>query len=317
MAAAPRAHVIVNRRAGRLRPGSKDGDLYAELVRSRPGIAVHETRSLEELDAAARRIATTSPGAVVVLAGGDGSYMAGVSALARAWGDAPLPPVALAPGGTVGTVARNWGMRGDPLRHAARQLDAIASGTLRTTLRPTLRVRDARGGDRVGFIFGAGLVSRFFEEYEARGASGNLAAAAIALRVFAGSFVGSAFARSVLAPVPCELSVDGRPAPFDRISLLCASVVADLGLRLRLTYRAGTELGRFHLVATPLGPRALGPQMPLVLAGRPLLGPRVDALTAAVELRFARGEGAYILDGDLFRADAITLTPGPELRVLG
>ncbi len=302
-----RAHVIVNRQARRL----ARGPLLGELGRHRSDVEVVETSSLADLDVVAASIAARGGDDAVVLAGGDGSYMAGVTALARAFGDRPLPPIALAPGGTVGTVARNWGMRGDPVRWSARLLDRITSGTFETSLRPTLRV-----GERVGFIFGAGLVARFFELYEARGATGNVAAARLVARIFGGSFVGGALARHVLEPVPCSVVVNGETAPFDRVSLLCASVVPDLGLHMRLTYRAGEERDRFHVVATPLGPRALGPQMPLVLAGRPLVGRRVDELARELELRFPPGSGAYVLDGDLFRADAITVRVGPLLRLL-
>ena len=317
-----RAHVVVNRRARRLRDR---GPLLDELYRSRAGVEIHETSTLAELDAVAQTLlARARDGArqqrlreAIVFAGGDGSYMAGISALARAAGDQPLPAVAFAPGGTVGTVARNWGMKGDPVRCLARLLDAIADGSIRCTPRPSLRVRDDRGGERVGFIFGAGLVARFFELYDARGAGGNVAAARIVARIFAGSFIGARFARRVLDPSACTLVLDGSAAPFDRVSLLCASVVRNLGLGLRLTYRAGERLDRFHTIATPLGPRALGPQMPLVLAGRPLLGPRVDELVARLELRFPADRGAYVLDGDLFCADTVTVTAGPVLEVLG
>jgi hypothetical protein len=208
-------------------------------------------------------------------------------------------------------------MTGDPVRWARRLLDAIARDSVTEVRRPTLRVRETEGSERIGFIFGTGLVATFFELYESRGAKGNVDAARIALRVFAGSFAGSALARSVLEPMPCTVTVDGSPAPFDRVSLLCASVVRDLGLKMVLTYRAGQEENRFHAVATPLGSRWLGPQMPLVLAARPLLGPRLDTLTSNLELRFERGRGVYVLDGDLFRADAVTVTPGPILRLLG
>ncbi len=326
-----RAHVVVNRRARLLRDG---GPLLDELCRARPGIEVHETGSLEELDALVRALMAGAKGRreAFVFAGGDGSYMAGVSALARAAArstdedrqseggasqEEPLPPVAFAPGGTVCTVARNWGMSGNRVRWLARLLDAIADDSVRVTRRPSLRVRDGRGGDRVGFIFGGGLVARFFELYDARGAGGNVAAARIVARVFAGSFVRSPFARRVLEPSACAITIDGAPAPFDRVSLLCASVVRDLGLKMRLTYRAGEELERFHTVATPLGPRALGPQMPLVLAGRPLVGAHIDDLVAHLGLSFPRGTGAYVLDGDLLRADAITVNAGPVLKVLG
>lgn len=298
----------------------ESGTLLTEQRRTRAAVRVFETTSLDELDMAAREIASSDPEAAVVLAGGDGSYMAGVTALVRAFGAEKLPRVAFAPGGTVRTVARNWGMRGDPVVYSKRLLDAIIRGSARVTRRPTLCIRaTSRAHEQtmqVGFIAGAGLVAKFFELYEARGATGNATAARIVARVFAGSFVGSRFARSVLDPSPCEIEVDGTPAPFDRVSLLCASVVRDLGLGMRLLYRAGEELNRFHAVATPLEARLLGPQMPLVLAGRPLVGPRVDALMQKLSLRFPEGRGAYVLDGDLFRADAIEITAGPTLDVL-
>lgn len=306
-----RVHVIVNRLARDL---SSPGPLLAELHSPRPGVRVIETRSLEQLDAAAFDIAR-GPEAAVLIAGGDGSYMAGVTALARAFGDRPLPPIALGPGGTVGTIARNWGPTGPRRTSIRRLLDALVSGSVRATRRPTLRVSDDVS-ERIGFIVGAGLVARFFELYESHGANGNVTAASIVARIFAGSFVRSRFARSVLDPTACEIEIDGQRAHFHRISLLCASVVRDVGLGLRLLYRAGEELDRFHAVATPLGPRALGPQMPLVFAGRPLVGPRIDDLTRTLTARFPNHDGAYVLDGDLFHTNAFTVTAGPALDVL-
>jgi hypothetical protein len=169
----------------------------------------------------------------------------------------------------------------------------------------------------VGFIFGAGLVSRFFEAYEAHGADGLVTAGRLVARIFAGSFVGARFARTILSPTPCQLAIDGVAARFAEVSLVCASVVKDLGLGMRLLYRAGERHDRFHAVATPLSVGALGPQMPLVMAGRPLLGERVDALAAALTLRFPEDSGgAYVLDGDLYRASAVEVVPGPSLTVL-
>lgn len=288
---------------------------------------------MADLDAAAEELARVVPDAIV-LAGGDGSYMAGVTALARSFaaagrGEDGLPPIALAPGGTVSTVARNWGFKSSALpwraderaaRYASRLLDAIARGRATTTRRPTLRVADERA-TRVGFIVGAGLVSSFFEIYDADGARGTRGAASIVARIFAGSFTGGALAARVLTPVPCTIEVDGVRAPFDHTSLVCASVVRDVGLGIRLLYRAGEELERFHVVATPLVPAKLGPQLPLVLAGKPLLGAgNVDALARSLELRFGDGEhdrdGAYVLDGELLRAERVRVTAGPVLKIL-
>ena len=284
---------------------------------------------MSELDAAADELARDVPDAVV-LAGGDGSYMAGVTALARAFAEAgrdetTLPAIGLAPGGTVSTVARNWGFRGgglrsggerDAARYASRLLDAIAIGRATSTRRPTLRTDDDRDV-RIGFIFGAGLVSRFFEVYDEDGARGYRGAAKLVARIFAGSFVHGRMAERVLTPVPCTIDVDGERAPLEAASLVCASVVRDLGIGMRLLYRAGEEHDRFHVVATPQGPSRLGPQLPLVLAGRPLVGAgRVDALARRVELRFPEGGDAYVLDGELLRADRVVVTAGPVLRIL-
>ncbi len=299
-----RAVIIVNRRARAL---VSDGPLLRELSRRRDTVCSVETSSLDDLDRAARELADDPPD-VVVLAGGDGSYMAGVTALARA---GALRRVALVPGGTVSTIVRNWGFQGDRATYTRCILDAIAGGSPPIVRRPTLRVND-----RIGFICGAGLVARFFEVYEREGAPGYAGAAKIVARIFAGSFVRSAFARRILDPEPCTIEVDGARAPFDRVSLACASVVRDLGLSMRLLYRAGEDLDRFHVVATPLGPARLGPQMPLVLAGRALRGPRVDALARSFTLRFPAGSGAYVLDGELLRADLVEVTPGPPLDVV-
>jgi hypothetical protein len=81
-------------------------------------------------------------------------------------------------------------------------------------------------------------------------------------------------------------------------------------------HRAAEDPRRFHVVASPLRAGLLGPQLPLVLTGRRLLGhDHVDALAEELRIRFA-GDGAYVLDGDRLRAREVTVTAGPELTVL-
>jgi diacylglycerol kinase (ATP) len=303
--------VVLNRNARRLQP---PGGLLETLAQAaaRDGARVHETRDFGDLERAALDIAQRGTEAVV-LAGGDGSCMAGVSALVRAFGQAPLPAFALAPAGTVGTIARNVdGHR----RTAETVIRDVCRGSTRTVLWPTLRVEDAAARRLVGFIFGCGLVARFFEVYDAS-PRGVGAAAGIAARVFVGSLVRSKLARQVLDPVACTATVDGHVQPGTRYSLVVASVVRDVGLGLRVTYRAGEETERFHVVASGLPPKALGFQVPRVLAGRPLRGePRIDALAAALRVDFAGDEGAYVLDGELIRARWASVVAGPVLKLL-
>ena len=124
-------NLVLNRRARNL---AGNGPIRRALLAAarETGVCAHETTSLEQLEVVARTIAARAAGGSsrVILAGGDGSYMAGVTALARAFGDGALPPLAFAPGGTVGTVARNWcrtGRKGWGAREAEAIVRAAAA----------------------------------------------------------------------------------------------------------------------------------------------------------------------------------------------
>lgn len=313
-----RIDVIVNTTARRYR--AKPAILQRVAAACARRADLHPTGSVAELEEVCRRIAGRGTD-LVVLSGGDGSFMAGVTALAAALGEAALPPVALIPGGTAATVARNWGMTGDPAELIERVLRQAEGGAavLRARRRPTLRIRATteRGvEERIGFIFGTGLVAKFFDVYYEDGARGYGAAARIVARIFAESFFDGAYARRVLDPLPCAVEVEGRPLEPRAWSLICAAVVPDLGIRMRVTYRADEDPTRLHLVASPLPSRALGPRAPLVLAGRSIGGPgHFDDLVR--EFRVHLGAGLpYVLDGDRLRAREVQVSAGPAIDVL-
>lgn len=316
MRAADRLDVIVNEHARHLGRGSR---LREAIAKAPGGAAIHVTRDVGELEAAAHEIARRGTRGVV-LAGGDGSYMAGATALANAFG-ASLPPIAFAPGGTVCTLARAWGFSGAMDAYTHKLVGTLAEGRGQATLRPSLLVRDssgARGVARLGFIFGTGLVARFFDIYEEQPVKGNATAARLVAEIFAGSVVGGALATRVLTPTPCTLTIDGVMRKPRAYSLIAASVLRDLGLHLRLTYRAPHTSDRIHVVASSLPPFALGPQLPRVLAGKELRGrDHVDELARNFDVRFTGDLCTYVLDGDLFSAPSVRVGPGPALTVLG
>ena len=98
-------------------------------------------------------------------------------------------------------------------------------------------------------------------------------------------------------------------------SLICCAVVRDLGIGMKVTYRAGEDARRPHLVATPMLPQALGPRAPLVLAGKSLGGPDlVDTLAGSFSLDFG-SPGPYVLDGELLSAPRVAVSAGPSLIV--
>lgn len=332
--------VIVNANARRF---VEARSLLVDLDRLVEGRAtMRVTRSRAELGAAARDARAAGAG-TIVLCGGDGSYGAGVTAAAEAWGEAPLPAFAFAPGGTVGTVARSLGVRapGPAFDGIARVLHTCVSGKAKHVETATLLVESdaAEGGTRrVGFIFGTGLVASFFELYDPRaaeaeraalrgepiveapsGGGGTGAAAKIVARVFAESFVGGPYARRVLEPLPCEVTVDGVRLPWPGSSLVVVSVLRDLGLGMRVTHRGGEDPARPHVVVSGLPPRKLGPRMPRVLRGQPIGGPpepHFDDLAHELVVVFPEHPGPFVVDGDLRIARRVVVRAGPKVSVV-
>jgi hypothetical protein len=299
---------ILNRNAGRFR---RDRDLEQRVRRAATRGTVFATETKEELDRAAAD-ALDGGASPVVLCGGDGTYLAGVTALSRAASGAPLPPIALGRAGTVSIVAKNWGAA----RDVVETVRAVAErpSTLRFTPRPTLSVQ-SDGVTRVGFTFGTGLVANFFDEYDKATPGGLTSALGIVVRVFGDSFRGGAYATKILDPLPCTIEVDGRTLAPGAWSLVLCSVLRDVGLHMLVTHRAGEDPTRPHLVASPLAPRALGPQWPLVALGKPLLGAdNFDALVGSFRVDFPE-RGPYVVDGDTFRSKTVTVTAGPRILV--
>ncbi|HEX4339422.1 MAG TPA: diacylglycerol kinase family protein [Polyangiaceae bacterium] len=299
---------IVNRNAGRFR---RDRGLEARVR----GAAVHgkvfATETKDELDRAVAS-ALDMGASPVVFCGGDGTYLAGVTALARAANGAALPPVALGRAGTVSIVAKNWGAARDVV--ATVRAVAEHPTSLRFTPRPTLSV-EADGVARVGFTFGTGLVANFFDEYDRASPGGLGAALRIVTRVFVDSFRGGDYATKILGALPCRIHVDGVALAPAAWSLVLCSVLRDVGLHMLVTHRAGEDPSRPHLVASPLAPRALGPQWPLVAMGKRLIGAsNFDGLVGSFRVDFPE-RGPFVLDGDTFHARTVTVGAGPRLLV--
>src|SRR5262245_66531744 len=118
------------------------------------------SESLEDLSARARELAVAAP-SVIGVHGGDGTLHRAVAALIGAWGDKPLPPIAILAGGTMNVVAASLRIRADPLRLLGQIVaDSREGRALQTVSRRCLRV-----GDTFGFIFGNGMMANFLVEY--------------------------------------------------------------------------------------------------------------------------------------------------------
>lgn len=287
--------IIVNLRARRV---ARDPSIVRELVRL--GAPVAATSTVDELDA---RLATEAP-TRVVLVGGDGTHMVGLSRLAAR---GALPEVALVAAGTVSTAARALGSRGNVTDEAAAALAAT-----RVEPHATISVELDDGRRLVGFTFGAGLVSRYFEEYDAT-SRGLAAAASVALKVALGAPLGAATARRVLARTPASLRANGAALDAAAYSLVVASALRDVGLGVKVTYRAGERLDRVHVVASTASPAGLALASPRTLLGRSLgSAAELDALVETLEVDFP-APTRVVVDGDTFEVRRAVVRAGPPL----
>ncbi|MDB4964999.1 MAG: DAG-kinase catalytic domain protein [Myxococcales bacterium] len=294
---------------------------HALGVRRAPGLAdrlravlgdggdIVVTRTPADLAVAARRFAAEGV-ELVAACGGDGTLLSTVSELVQAYGADRLPTFAILRGGTVNTIARNLDIRGRPEEILARLVARARAGQVPAVGQDLLAVNGL-----YGFLFASLMGARFLEAYYGGFRPGPTWAAMLTARTVVSSFIQGKLARWLFSPVDMELTVDGERVPPQPYRLLVASVVKDVGLGFKVPWQAGTEEGRFHLVASGLSTTAMALQLHRVFAGRPLVGaPHLDRLATRVHIRFMQPQ-TYTLDGDLFRSTDVDLVTGPRLQI--
>jgi len=116
--------------------------------------------SLEQLSTLAAELAADPPTAFAVH-GGDGTLHITLTALLQAFGERPLPPVAILPGGTMNVVSASLHLQGPPEALVAQLVAQSKTPTGPTTIaRRCLRVQN-----RFGFVFANGFMANFLKEY--------------------------------------------------------------------------------------------------------------------------------------------------------
>jgi hypothetical protein len=128
---------------------------------------------------------------------------------------------------------------------------------------------------------------------------------------------GGTLAKRILRPVAATVACDGTCLPLDAFNLIYAGAVADIGLGLRPTYRAGQIPGRLQLLAGQITAADVLWRLPRLYQGQPLALPSlfdVDARHVRVEFRQPT---AYMVDGDILEAvRVLDLRVGPCLEII-
>ena len=274
-------------------------------------IACH---TLDELDQAARRLSREPPW-VIAVHGGDGTLHRTLTALLRAFGERPLPPLAILGGGTMNVVTSSLQIR-TPALVFLRQLKALA-GTGQAPA--TLARRCLRVGEQFGFVFGNGVLANFLVEYYG-GEHGYGPGRALYLmaRLFCSAIIRGPFMRRVFRRFRGRVLVDGQALEFPELMAVGAGTVREVGLGFKLYHRADDDPDRFGVLAIHSGALALVTDLWAVRTGRGVAPSRAfSAVASRLEITSDESDAPYTIDGDLYRATgALEIGVGPKLAIV-
>ena len=261
----------------------------------------------------ARRAAAEAP-SLIAIHGGDGTLHRTLSALISAYGERPLPPIAILTGGTMNVVASSLGIRAKPEKFLA---ELVAAARAKTPP-PTMHRRCLRVGDHYGFIFGNGLLSNFLEEYYARGRYGTWRALWVVLHTLFSLLTTRRYARRILRRFRGLVKIDGDPLPRRQLTGIGAATVTEIGFRLKLHHRADDDPDRMGGLAIHGGAVSLLLDVLDVRLGRGLSPKRATSFVAKhLSIEPEEAESTYTLDGDLYTSKGpLTVEVGPALQMV-
>jgi diacylglycerol kinase family enzyme len=267
-------------------------------------------KTLEELDQAAAELRANPP-AVIAVHGGDGTLHRAVTALGRAFGSDPIPPLAVLCGGTMNVVAASLGIRERPMTFLGSVVEDARAGRPH----PTLRRRSLRIGDALGFIFGNGLMANFLGEYYGTGRYGPARAAWLLLRGLGSALIGGPFVRRLFKRFEGTIRIDGQLLERTIFVGIGAATVREVGLGFKLNHRADDDPERFGVLAIHGAPLSLLPDFWSVHTGRGIAPKRAfSGVASELEIVPTAGSMAYTIDGDLYRGDGpLSISVGPPI----
>ena len=303
--------VIVNPRSRANRRNPRIAAEFQAIVGDRGRVLA--PKSIEELDAMSADLRRAGP-AVIAIHGGDGTLHKTVTSLGRAFGDDPIPPVAMLCGGTMNVVATSLGIRERP----SVFLTAIVEASRYDRSLETIRRRCLRIGNELGFLFGSGLPANFLTEYYAPSGYGPARAAWLLLRGFFSAMWGGPFVRKLFKRFEGSVRVDGALLERTAYVGLLAGTVREVGLGFKLVHRADDDPERFGVLAIHGPPLSLARDLWAVQRGRGVSEQRAfSTVASSMDVHSKNGAMAYTIDGDLYRTqEPVAISLGPPIVFL-
>ncbi len=248
--------------------------------------------------------------------GGDGTGHVVLTAFARAYGDEPLPSVALLRGGAMNTVADAHKLRGSPESILKSVLERRRAGLpVRTVERDLLSVQHDDAPPRFGFLFGTGVVVTFLDAYYRTGRPTAAMAAALLARAVGSALVGGRFAAALKERAVLRVTADGEEWPDEPYLAVLAGAVPEIGFGFKPFSRCDEQPGFFHSVGVTGSTLQVAAHLPQIWLGRPWR--RSLAVDGVARDLCLDGPVRFTVDGDLYEArDSVRVRTGPPVRIL-
>lgn len=297
-------------RANRLNPGG----IHALARAMGETGQVFSPPSLDAVAEVAQTLAKDPP-SVIAIHGGDGTVHSVLTRLIPAFGNTPLPPLALLTGGTMNVVPRSLGLAAPPVAFMEHLANCERTGVApQTVTRRCLQV-----GQQYGFVFGNGIVAGFLDEYYSTGSYGPSRAVWIGMRALSSKLAGGDYGRHTLAPFEGDVEIDGQPYPGVAFTAVSAATVREVGLGFKLHNRADEDPDRFNVVIVKGNPLALLTDLVSIRLGQGISPDRADSRLATWVRLFpaqADVDMPYTIDGDMYRtAVPLDLRIGPPIAL--
>jgi diacylglycerol kinase (ATP) len=249
---------------------------------------------------------------VLCINGGDGTMHTALTAMIKAYGDKPLPKIALLRGGTMNTVARGLGIRGTPasiLEYVVQHYHT--DGSFATKRRWLVGV----DGTQYGVLFGNGLIARFLEEYYAYGDPTPVRAGWLLFRTACSALVGGALIQRLMTPFVGTAVVDGVSWPSPRYMTVAAGTCDDLGLGFRLFWKALYHPKKMHVVGiSTMNPVTIVMELPRIWRARQVEGEGFQDDVASELVLRSNEPITYMVDGDFHRGGTeLVVRVGPHV----
>jgi len=274
--------------------------------------------SPQAIDAVAAELRQAGDIDVVCVNGGDGTLAHVLSALARTWGEDPLPEIGILRGGTMNTIAHGIGLTGRPEKILGRIL-ARSEGQISqpTVVRHLMRVRDGLGPERYGFLFGNGVISNFLEAYYEGGDPSPWKGFKVLARATLSALFGGGFAARLTRPSPVRVSLDGTHWSPSSWMAVTAGTVDDMGLGFKPFWSVVGHPGRLQVLGFACSAPTLAMRIPGTLLARPWHHPDIlDQLGQRLVLQ-ADEPISYMIEGDFHRGgQQVEVSIGPPVRLI-